>query len=157
MQIRARWQRVAVALSVALVSIAATGQMASGEEPTPPEPAEVVVPVVVPVTIPVNTVAPTTTTTPVETGEVDGVEVAVGLPPIPPLAPPTEVGIVDGVEVAVGAPPVPPTTERVSGQGQSVAGASAPSAVVQRIEAVAAATQLIESMQTIEVLLDAWA
>src|SRR5690606_21235071 len=51
----------------------------------------------------------------VETGEVDGAVVAVGLPPVPAPAEPTEpadpgeTGEMDGAVVAVGLPPVPTT------------------------------------------------
>ena len=113
-------------------------------------------------TLPADT---TTTTLPAETGEIDGVEVAVGLPPVPPVAAPTEVGTVDGVEVAVGTPPLPPTATTVaaSPSGQRVEAPSREtrqritvSVATSRVDAVVAATQLMESMQTIDVLLDAW-
>lgn len=113
-------------------------------------------------TLPADT---TTTTLPAETGEIDGVEVAVGLPPVPPIAAPTEVGTVDGVEVAVGTPPLPPTATTVaaSPSGQRVEAPSREtrenntvSVATSRVDAVVAATQLMESMQTIDVLLDAW-
>jgi len=112
-------------------------------------------PTTVPETIPADT---TTTTIAGETGEIDGVEVAVGLPPVPPIPPPTEVGTVDGVEVAVGAPPVPPTATTVAARRQNVVVPSGQQRdVTARLDAVVAATQLIESMQTIDILLDAWA
>jgi hypothetical protein len=51
---------------------------------------------------------------PVETGEIDGVIVAVDTPPVPPTTIEVAVGEppvpVDAVEVAVGEPPVPPVT-----------------------------------------------
>jgi hypothetical protein len=150
-----------LAASVALAATSVAGSVAAGEELPPVEPIEAVAPsTTAPETLPADTTSTTSTSTsttiPEETGEVDGVEVAVGLPPVPPIAPPTEVGIVDGVEVAVGPPPVPPTVVTVSarpaGSRERTNARTAPS----RSEALMAATQMIESMQTIDVLLDAW-
>ncbi len=149
---------LAVSAALGLLSVA-SGVTARGEQPVN-ETTEVVVS---PATVPEPTPADTTTTTiPEETGEIDGVEVAVGSPPIPPIAPPTEVGTVDGVEVGVGTPPVPPTVTTIAARpsGQNVeapsAERSAASVATSRTDAVEAARQLIESMQTIDILLNAW-
>lgn len=86
--------RARVAIATFLVASGALGVTVHASEPPVPDPVEAV---------------------PVETGELDGAIVAVGLPPVPPVdtvAPvdtaPVETGEVDGATVAVGLPPVPP-------------------------------------------------
>jgi hypothetical protein len=76
---------VAVAATAATFTCGLAGTVAHADDPAPaPD-----------TTIPDDTVA---------TGEFDGAEVAVGVPPVPPTT----------VEVAVGVPPVPPTTVEVA-------------------------------------------
>ena len=152
-----------IAAAAVLGLLSATGSVTASE--SPPHDESVVAaatPVTVTETLPADT---TTTTLPAETGEIDGVEVAVGLPPVPPVTAPTEVGTVVGVEVAVGTPPLPPTAttvaaspsgQRVEAPSRETRQRSAVSVATSRVDAVVAATQLMESMQTIDVLLDAW-
>ena len=154
-----------IAAAAVLGLLSATGSVTASESPPHDES---VVAAATPVTVTVTETLPadtTTTTLPVETGEIDGVEVAVGLPPVPPVTAPTEVGTVDGVEVAVGTPPLPPTAttvaaspsgQRVEAPSRETRQRSAVSVATSRVDAVVAATQLMESMQTIDVLLDAW-
>jgi hypothetical protein len=76
---------VAVAAAAVTFTSGLAGAVAHADDPAPaPE-----------TTVPDDTVA---------TGEFDGAEVAVGVPPVPPTT----------VEVAVGLPPVPPTTVEVA-------------------------------------------
>ncbi|HUF99096.1 MAG TPA: hypothetical protein VMM60_13280 [Ilumatobacter sp.] len=159
----ARRTTVAIA-AFAVVCAASVGSAAAqGDPPVDPpvDPPAVTVP---PVTVPEPTTPEPTVpidVAPIEVGVVDGVEVAVGLAPVPPVPAPSEVGLIDGVEVAVGVAPIPPTPPiPVVASAANVARTPASTAVarpaVQGLGAVTAATQLIDSMETISVLLDAW-
>lgn len=122
--------------------------LAEGDPSAEPPPATLPVP-------PVEPPAPVSSTIPAEVGVVDGVEVAVGTALVPPEETSVSVGVVDGVEVAVGLAPVPPTSV-----GQASVSSRGPFTTVtpagQRVQAVSAATRLMDSLETIGVLLDAW-